>query len=1125
VRCTSCDRENPGDAAFCAGCGERLQQLCRGCGRANAVDAAFCNGCGRPLDEAAAQTPPAPAKDPREYTPKHLADKILTTKSALEGERKLVTVLFVDLKGSMDLAGSIDAEEWHTILDRFFGILADGVHRFEGTVNQYTGDGIMALFGAPITHEDHAHRACYAALQLAGELREYMQELKREKGITFSTRMGINSGEVVVGKIGDDLRMDYTAQGHTVGLAARMEQLASPDTIYLTEHTAGLVTGFFELRDLGSFNVKGVQEPVTAHELSGVGAMRTRLDVSRSRGFSKFVGRGEEMAVLENALARAQEGHGQVVGVVAEAGTGKSRLCFEFLERMRAKGQTVYTAHGVAHGKAIPYLPILELFRGYFAITEQDDAARTREKIAGRLLLLNEAFRENLPMVFDFLGAADPGNPAPRMDPDAWRRQFHGLVKRVIQERGRSATGITLLEDLHWFDSGSGGFLEPMIDATPSTRNLLILNFRPEYHAEWMQRSYYQQLPLLPLGAAAIRDLLDDLLGGHPSLEGLAESVHARTAGNPFFIEEVVQSLVEAGSLQGSRGAYQLATSVEKLAVPATVQAVLGARIDRLLEREKNVLQTGSVIGKKFPESVIEKIAELPDSDLAGALRQLVTAEFIYEEALYPEAEYAFKHPLTQEVAYHSQLGARRARVHAAAARVIEEVYAESLDEQAALLAHHWEQAGEALQAARWNARAARWAGISDARAAVRHWGRVIGLLAELPDATETDRLRLEADAEMLGAAWRIGMPGEETEQIFAEGRILAERLGDPILHAKLLSAYANTKGTASGDVAAYVEYGRRGAEFAREAGDTDLADSLAILETYGCHLLGQLEECLDRCEAMLGRMSAGHESCPGFFGVDSFVWHMHMLSETQVYQGRLEQALVSAGRALEAAERLGEREIQIWVNGNLASCHYWRGDGPEEAMRHARRCLELAENFGSPVNQVLARMNLTGAYILEGSWQSAVEISDEALAILRSSGAGRLWESLIRCRHSEALLGAGDVKASRVSAEEAVALARTYATPVWESMAHSALARAILGGEDGPELDAAGAALDRAEALVEQTGARCLLLDSSALRAELAGARGDGAGREAALRDAIALCHELGATGRARKLEADSES
>ena len=341
---------------------------------------------------------PPPARDPRSYTPKHLADKILQSKSALEGERKQVTVLFADVKGSMELAEQLDPEEWHRILDRFFAILTEGVHRFEGTVNQYTGDGIMALFGAPIAHEDHAQRACYAALHLRDEIARYATEVKREHGVGFSTRMGINSGDVVVGTIGDDLRMDYTAQGHTVGLAQRMEALAAPDSCYLTAATAALVGGYFALDDLGEFRVKGVADPVRVHRLAGVGASRTRFDIARARGLSRFVGRAADLRTLEDALEQTAAGNGQVVGVVAEAGTGKSRLCFEFLERCRARGMRVYEGRAVAHGRNIPFLPILEVFRAYFGITGEDDDRSAREKIAGRMVLLDHGFADALPL-------------------------------------------------------------------------------------------------------------------------------------------------------------------------------------------------------------------------------------------------------------------------------------------------------------------------------------------------------------------------------------------------------------------------------------------------------------------------------------------------------------------------------------------------------------------------------------------------------------------------------------------------------------------------------------------------------------------------------------------------------
>jgi class 3 adenylate cyclase len=450
------------------------------------VGQTFCNGCGQRLGVSAR----AAERVPRAYTPKHLAEKILASKSALEGERKQVTVLFADVKGSMELAEQVDAEQWHGIMDRFFQLLAEGVHRFEGTVNQYTGDGIMALFGAPIAHEDHAQRACWAALHLGDGLRRYAEELKRTHGLLFSVRMGLNSGDVVVGRIGDDLRMDYTAQGHTVGLAQRMEQLADPGRAYVTGHTARLVAGYFRLRDLGRFAVKGLREPLGVHELEGAGALRTRLDVARARGLSRFVGRAGELAALEAALEHASAGQGQVVGVVAEAGTGKSRLCLEFVERCRARGIAVREARCVAHGKMLPFLPVLELLRAVFGVPESDSPLEARRKIAGHLLLIDRTLDEVLPIVFDFLAVPDPERPAPPMDPDARQRRLLGVVHRLVHARSAREVGVILFEDLHWIDGASEPFLESLVEAVSGTRTLLVTNFRPEYHAGWMRRSY-----------------------------------------------------------------------------------------------------------------------------------------------------------------------------------------------------------------------------------------------------------------------------------------------------------------------------------------------------------------------------------------------------------------------------------------------------------------------------------------------------------------------------------------------------------------------------------------------------------------------------------------------------------
>jgi class 3 adenylate cyclase len=779
VNCSSCGAANEADAVFCEECGASFGRECPSCGASCSIRAKFCRKCRTPLgDGAAAQ---ASERDPRSYTPKHLAEKILTSRSALEGERKQVTVLFADVKSSMDLAEQVDPEEWHQIMDRFFAILSDGVHRFEGTINQFTGDGIMALFGAPIAHEDHSQRACYAALALQENLRRYANELRLEKGLNFSVRMGLNSGEVVVGKIGDNLRMDYTALGHTASLAARMEQIAEPGKTYASEHTAALVGGLVTSLDLGRLTLKGVKEPVRVYELQGVGKLRTKLEVSRAQGFSRFVGRAGEMAALEAALARAIEGSGQIVGVVAHPGLGKSRLCFEFAERCRARGIQVYEAHGLSHGKAIPLLPVLESLRGYFGITEQDTAQAARDKIAGRMLLLDETLAKGLPIMFDLLGVPDPERPTPPLEPQARQRQFLDLMRRVGRARSAREPAVHLFEDLHWFDGASDEFIAHLVEASPGNRTLVLLNFRPEYHASWMERSHYQQLPLMPLGPEAIEELLRELLGTDPSVISLGTRIRERTEGNPFFIEETVQALAEAGSLEGKKGAYRLVRPAEDLALPGTVQAVLAARVDRLEEREKRVLQTAAVLGRNFSEPILRRVVELPELDLASALDKLAAGEFIYEQALYPELEYIFKHALTQEVAYHSLLNERRLTLHEQAGQAIETLFAGRLDEHLSQLAHHYCHSRNTEKAIEYSRRAGeRAVQLSANVEAISHLTRALELLKTLPETAQRAQQEL-ALRVALGVALRPvkGFASPEVGSQYARARELCQQVGE----------------------------------------------------------------------------------------------------------------------------------------------------------------------------------------------------------------------------------------------------------------------------------------------------------------------------------------------------------
>ena len=1102
--CSACGQVNPEHARFCLGCGAAFASRCARCQTELPAAAKFCLECGTPVAVAAGTNGAARERAPADYTPKHLAEKILKSRSALEGERKRVTVLFADVKGSMELAGGLDPEVWHALLDGFFNILADGVHRFEGTVNQYTGDGVMALFGAPIAHEDHAQRACYAALHLVEALRRHALDVRRQHGLDFALRMGLNSGEVVVGRIGDDLRMDYTAAGHCVGLAQRMESLAEAGSCYLSDATAALVTGYFELEDLGEFQVKGSEGPVRVHKLLGTGDARTRFDVSRSRGLTRFVGRADDMQTLESALERAREGHGSVLGVFADAGTGKSRLCFEFLERSRAEGLNVYEGRAVSHGKSIPLIPVLEILRDYFGIDERDEPRRAREKIAGRLLLLDDSFRDVLPVLFDFLGVGDPESPPARMDPEERQRQLFGVTSGLLRLSTSARPAILLIEDLHWLDGASEAWVRMWADAVAGTHNLLLVNSRPEYRSEWMQRSHYQQLALAPLGPEAIRELLEALLGSDPSTTGLGEAIHQRTRGNPFFAEEVVRSLIESGHLVGSPGSYRLESPVTELRVPDSVQALLAARIDRLPEREKQVLQTAAVIGKQFRAPVLERVSGLAGPELGDALARLRDGEFVYEEALYPVAEYAFKHPLTQEVALGSQLQESRKRTHAAVARAIEAFDADRLDEQAATLAHHWEKAGEGAPAARWHARAARWATRTDAEEAHRHWDRVRELSAGAQD-DETRGLLGAAYVELVNLGWRAGISATGTHEHFESGKRLFEATGDRRSLALLSSNFTLVGGTHA-DLRN--EASREAWRLAEEIGDIPLqiAVGVAIFPTI---YSGRIREARARADQCIELIERHGWTGPSPLHFDPYRWIHGARAWTRILLGDVAGAVADSDLGLERA-RGGEDYDLLLALHLRAQLDAWRG-ALDEGWLYAQRQFELSQKVGGSATRFLGAAGLGTALSLRGEWSAALPLFEESHALQRQietySPYAGFPRALAHCGQPERALEISRADAAHC-AELGIALSEL------DLRIELAEVAAACGEEQEARM-----ALARALQLATQMECAIRVPLISETRAFVAGAFGAPQERQSALCEAERGYRELGADGHADRL------
>jgi len=1029
-------------------------------------------------------------------------------------------VLFADVVSSMELAAQAGPETWRRIMERLFSLCCDAVRRFEGTVDKFTGDGIMVLFGAPVAHEDHAQRACYAALHLQRELASYGAELRRTEGLNFSVRMGLNSGEVVVGAIGEDLELDYTAIGHTVGLAQRMEQLAEPGQAYLAHETASIVEGYLALRDLGDFDVKGVGDPVRVHELTGVGAARGRLDISRKRGFSKFVGRQEEIRTLETAQERAANGRGQVIGLVGEAGVGKSRLCHEFAQRFRATGRPVYHVAAQAHTKSVPLLPVLQFLRAYFEIGEQDSDQTARERIAGKLLLLDERFATDLPLIFEFLSVPDPERPSPRMDPEARQRQLLGLTKRLIHVQGTREPGITVFEDLHWVDPASEIFLANYMDAIQGTQNLTIVNFRPQYSAPWMSKSYYRQIALAPLGPEAIDELLADLLGSDPSLAGLPERIRGRTGGNPFFIEEIARSLVEAGALEGERGSYRLVGRADDTAVPASVEAVLSARIDRLPERAKAVLQTAAVIGKEFAEPVLAKVVDLEQSKLEDALRSLIAAEFIYEQELYPEVLLAFKHPLTQEVAYGSQLTERRASTHGAVARALTDEYRDRVDESAALLAHHWEAADEPLEAARWNAVAATWTGTSDPNVSLRHWHKVRELTDSLPESEETTSLGLAARIFSLQYGWRLGISQEEAEATFSEAERMASAAGDIRSRAVLLGVHGGIKGSNEGSVREFAELFGQAIALAEESGDPELYMTIAP-SCYALALVGRYREAVAICDRAIElaaddpTVAAGVVvGCPYAYCQVFKGGFLVVLGETE--EGR---SLIEAG--IKMAGDQGDVEVVGW--GHMLFCLEGQYLGhPEEMLGHAQQALEIAERIGDSFSRSWAWFWLGTAQHARGDLDAVVESVERAAEISREQGSAVEGEPQRLALLAEAHAGLGDVEQALREAEEALEISRAKGHAQGEMAATLAQARVWAAADDdalGPQIESA---LERALELTRLMQAKAGEPQVRLELARLAARNGDEARRTAELTAAHRVLSEIGATARAEEVASE---
>ena len=942
MQCPKCRHENPPQAKFCSECGAGLASRCPACNAELAPGAKFCGQCG-----AAAAGAQARYASPQSYTPKHLAERILA--AGIEGERKQVTVLFADMKGSMELLAERDPEEARKLLDPVLERMMEAVHHYEGTVNQVMGDGIMALFGAPLAHEDHAVRACYAALRMQEGIRRYSEEARHAHGIELRIRVGLNSGEVLVRSIGNDLRMDYTAVGQTTHLASRMEQLATPGTTRLTASTLELAEGYVDVKPLGPVPVKGMADPVEVYELSGASAIRTRLQASRARGLTRFVGRDAEMEQLRHAAEQARNGRGQIVAVVGEPGVGKSRLYYEFLHSHHVHGWLAVESGSVSYGKATAYLPLADLFRAYFKIEARDDVRALRAKVTGNLLALDETLRDTVAPALWLLDALPEDSPFLTLDPGARRRETLMAAKRILLRESRAQPLLLVFEDLHWIDGETQAFLDSLIESLPSARILLAVNYRPEYRHTWAGRSFYRQLRIEPLPAQTAHELLEGLLGPEPSVARLKALLAERTQGNPLFLEESVRGLVETGALVGTRGAYRLTGQLESIRVPPTVQAILEARIDRLEPADKRLLQAAAIVGTDIPFSLLEAIADVQGDDLRRGLAQLQAAEFVYESRLFPELEYAFKHALTHDVAYGRVLQDRKRALHAAIVDAMERLYRDRLVEQTELLAHHSLRGQVAGKAAHYLCLAGERAASRFAnQEAVQFLQKALEVLKELPPTPE-NRMSVLDTRIALGPALIAtkGATDQEVEHCYREAVGLADALGDEAKRFPVL-------------------WGAWFVKFTRGEHDEAVSDAQSLLRAA-------------RVSGDTGRLLEAR----------------HSLWATLSAMGRSREALehIEHGRPLYDREKHAQQAFQ-YGGHDAGACSYWhRGLShwvlgyPDRALQDAREGVRMAKDLRHPMTMVLALWFEAWVQFQRGATEAAVAAADESMTLASTHG------------------------------------------------------------------------------------------------------------------------------------------
>ncbi len=1051
MHCPTCNAANPDANRFCESCGAAFTQPCPACGYACSASAKYCGGCGVPLAwrdgtlVAKAQTVPA---------------------AEAWGELKQATVLFADVVGSTEMVAGLDPEQAMERLRPVLYSLCEAVERFGGTVIRTLGDGVMALFGVPKTLEGHPLLACQAALAMV------QASLQAPHGLQI--RIGLHSGQVASDPHDAKGGRGGGAHGLTIHLASRVVALAQPGGICLTGATKSLLGYSCQLKRMGEYPLKGITGLTAIYQLLSLSATGMTPDTDSSeRWVSPFRGRQLELDILQAALARAQAGDARVLGISAEPGGGKSRLCQEFVQRCRAQGLPVVEVRAQLYGHATPLQPILELLRsGYFHIAASDSPDIARTRIAQRLQSL-QASAEDTALVDEFLGVAAPDAPPSSLSPRAKHQRMLELLRQLVRQAGGQPS-VILFEDLHWLDEASEGFVAALVDAVAATHTLVVMNYRPHYRPSWAQSAHFTQLDLPDLSAADMQRMVAELLGERAELAEVCQLVVQRSAGNPFFAEELARTLIDSELLLDLEGGMPPGR-LEQIehALPATVQAVIGAKVDALGEPEKTLLQMCAIIGKEIPMAVIEQVASHLRQVLEQGLAGLREAGLILQQSNAGDRQFVFRHPIIQEVTYSMQLKVRRVVLHGTVAQVMETYYRDRPDEFAGLIAYHYEAADDRLSAAEYTARAARWIGTTNSAQAVKSWRKVRWLLDGFAAAPEVNRLRVMAGGQLGVLGWREGLTLQEIGPIVDEALALADVAEAPVVQL-LLVAQGRMLAGAGASADQYVALAEKALSLVAVEDLGRKATIYALLsQAFGW--AGRLREALRANDCAMQSAHLIDSFDQGFVGFDIGHWIVGIRSRMLVRLGRFDLASASLDRFVKFVESSHDpvlRQVAHIFHVELA----WYIGAADEAESHAIASAAIAETYQAPYLRVFALLCLARSSMLGRHFAVAREQLIAALELVRVVPVALDQEAEFVALLAECYVGTGDIGMAVTTARCAVALARERSHRFAEchALIVESLALSLLDSR-AEEFLCATMLMEKASRLMDDTGAECL--------------------------------------------------